>query len=219
MIRINLLGVERTTKKARTLPTFTVQAQQLTIACGVVLAAALGGVGWWYWTLKQSKEQVETDIVAAQQQQRQLQAVLAEVSQFEGRRAQLQQRVQLIEQLRAGQTIPVQLLDHISRSIPDLLWLTDMEQKGDALTIQGRANTLGATADFVTNLKNSILIAGDPELETGVENVQGTQGQPGVELYKFKVVAALNKADGLKAVPPVPAGVPAGGGGGGAAAR
>jgi type IV pilus assembly protein PilN len=127
--------------------------------------------------------------------------------------------VQLIEQLRAGQTIPVQLLDHLSRSIPDLLWLTDMEQKGDALTIQGRANTLGATADFVTNMKNSVLITGDPELETAVETLQGGQGQSGVELYKFKVVAALNKADALKTVPPAPSGVPAGGGGGGAAAR
>src|SRR5262245_11808470 len=114
MIRINLLGVER--QKTRKLPTFTVQAQQVTVACALILAASGAGVGWWYWTLKQTKAQVEADIVAAQQQQQQLQSVLAEVKQFEGRRAQLQQRVQLIEQLRAGQTIPVQLLDHISRS-------------------------------------------------------------------------------------------------------
>ena len=218
MIRINLLGVER--PKARKLPTFTVQAQQLTIACSLILVASFAGVGWWWWTLTQSKAQVETDIVAAQQQQRQLQSVLAEVKQFEAQRAQLQQRVQLIEQLRAGQTIPVQLLDHLSRSVPDLLWLTDVEQKGDSLTIQGRSNTLAATADFVTNLKNSVLIAGDPDLDTEVDTVQGAQGQPSVELYKFTVRAALNKAEALKASTTAPAKAPvAGGGGGGAAAR
>jgi type IV pilus assembly protein PilN len=217
MIRINLLGVERA--KTRKLPTFTIQAQQLTIACSLILVASLAGVGWWYWTLKQTKEQVEADIVAAQQQQQQLQSVLAEVKQFEGRRAQLQQRVQLIEQLRAGQTIPVQLLDHISRSVPEMLWLTELEQKGEALTIQGRANTLGATADFVTNLKSSTLIAGDPDFETGVETLPAAQGQPGVELYRFKVTATLNKADAIKAPTAAPTAPPAGGGGGGAAAR
>jgi type IV pilus assembly protein PilN len=219
MIRINLLGVERT-KKARTFPTFTVQAQQLTIACSLILVASVAGVGWWYWSLRQAKAQVETDITLAQQQQRQLQSVLAEVKQFEGQRAQLQQRVQLIEQLRGGQTVPVQLLDHLSRSVPELLWLTDLEQKGEALTIQGRSNTLGATADFVTNLKSSTLIAGDPELNTEVETLQGVQGQPGVELYKFTVKATLNKAEALKANASTPAPLPAaGGGGGGAAAR
>ena len=219
MIRINLLGVER--QKTRKLPTFTVQAQQITIACSVILVATVAGVGWWYWTLKQAKAQVETDIVAAQQQQQQLQPVLAEVKQFEGQRAQLQQRVQLIEQLRAGQTIPVQLLDQISRSIPELLWLTEMEQKGDALTIQGRANTLAATADFVTNLGNSSLFVTPIDLDKSeVETMPGAQGLPGVELYKFTVRATLNKAEALKASATAPVSVPAaGGGGGGAAAR
>ena len=218
MIRINLLGVERT--KTRKLPTFTVQAQQITIACSLILASSAAGVGWWFWTLKQAKAQVEADIVAAQQQQQQLQPVLAEVKQFEGQRAQLQQRVQLIEQLRAGQTIPVQLLDHLSRSIPELLWLTDMEQKGDALTIQGRSNTLAATADFVTNLGSSNLLVKPIDMDTEVETVQGVQGQPGLELYKFTVRATLNKAEALKASTAAPASVPAaGGGGGGAAAR
>ena len=217
MIRINLLGVER--QKTRKLPTFTVQAQQVTVACALVLVASVAGVGWWYWTLKQAKTQVEADIVAAQQQQRQLQPVLAEVKQFEGQRAQLQQRVQLIEQLRAGQTIPVQLLDHLSRSIPELLWLTDMEQKGDALTIQGRSNTLAATADFVTNLGNSILLVKPIDMDTEVETLPaGTQGQSGVELYKFTVRATLNKAEALKASATAPASVPAAGGGGGGAA-
>lgn len=213
MIRINLLGVER--PKVRKLPTFTVQAQQLTIACSVILVAAFGGVGWWYWSLTQAAAQVETDITTAQQELQRLQSVLTEVKQFEAQRTQLQQRVQLIEQLRAGQTIPVQLLDHISRSVPEMLWLTDMEQKGTALTIQGRSNTLAATADFVTNLKTSGLLA-ELDMDTQVETMQPVQGQAGVELYKFTVRAAVNKT------PAQPAAAPSaspGGGGGGAAAR
>ena len=216
MIRINLLGVERT--KTRKLPTFAIQAQQLTIACSLILVATVAGIGWWYWSLTQNATQVETDITTAQQELQRLQSVLAEVKQFEARRTQLQQRVQLIEQLRAGQTIPVQLLDHVSRSVPEMLWLTDMEQKGQALTIQGRSNTLAATADFVSNLKNSSLLT-DLDMQTEIETLQTVQGQPSVELYKFTVRATLNKADAVKPPTSAPANAPAGGGGGGSAAR
>ena len=216
MIRINLLGVERT--KTRKLPTFTIQAQQLTIACSLILVASGAGIGWWFWTLRQTAAQVETDITTAQQEQQRLQSVLAEVKQFEARRSQLQQRVQVIEQLRGGQTLPVQLLDHISRSVPDLLWLTDLEQKGDALTIQGRCNTLIALTDFVTNLGTSGLL-GKLDLENIVEQMQSGQGQPPVEVIKFTVRASIDRAAAAK-TGTKPVGTPvAGGGGGGAAAR
>jgi type IV pilus assembly protein PilN len=218
MIRINLLGVERT-KTARKLPTFTIQAQQLTIACSLVLVASAAGIGYWWWTLTQRAAQVETDIVTAQQEQQRLQSVLAEVKQFEARRSQLQQRVQLIEQLRAGQTLPVRLLDQVSRSVPDLLWLTEMEQKGDALTIQGRANTLGAIADFVTNLAASELLVKPLDMENQVEPLQVAQGQPAVEIYRFKVTANLDRAAATKSETAPAAAPVAGGGGGGSAAR
>ena len=214
MIRINLLGVER--PKARKMPTFTVQAKQVTIGCSLILVMSFAGIGWWFWSLKQSAAQVETDIATAQQELQRLQSVLAEVKRFEAQRTQLQQRVQLIEQLRAGQTVPVQLLDHVSRSVPEMLWLTEMEQKGEALTIQGRANTLAATADFVTNLKASPLIVGDVDLLTNVETLQPVQGQTGVELYKFTVQAKVGKTEAAKPAAQAPA---PGGGGGGAAAR
>ena len=217
MIRINLLGVERT--KTRKLPTFTIQAQQLTIACSLILVASFAGIGWWYWTLKQTAAQVETDITTAQQEQVRLQSVLAEVRQFEARRSQLQQRVQLIEQLRGGQTLPVQILDHISRSVPELLWLTDMEQKGDALTIQGRSNTLIAVSDFVANLGGSDIVAKPVDFDTQVEMLQGAQGQPGIELYKFTVRARVDAAAAAKSGTKPVATPVAGGGGGGAAVR
>ena len=64
-------------------------------------------------------------------------SLLTQVQQFEARRAQLQQRVSLIEQLRKGQSGPVHMLDQISKSLPDLLWLTDMTQTSSDLTMKG----------------------------------------------------------------------------------
>jgi Tfp pilus assembly protein PilN len=99
-----------------------------------------------------------------------------------------------------------------------MLWLTEMEQKGEALTIKGRANTLPAVSDFVANLGASNILAKPLDADTEVETLQPAQGQPGIELYKFTVRATVDKTAVTKpaANPSAPV---AGGGGGGAAAR
>src|SRR6185312_11333469 len=61
----------------------------------------------------------------------------------------------LIEQLRRGQTAPVHVLDEVSKSIPDRLWLTSMLQSGKEFTIEGRTTSLTALSDFVANLEGS----------------------------------------------------------------
>ena len=190
MIRINLLGVQRT--RARKAIAFDI-GQRLTLAAGVIVAVAVLGIGWWYWTLSRESAQLDTDLAAAQQEATRLRSLLAEVQQFEAQREQLRQRVALITQLRSGQNIPVQLLDHISRSLPDMLWLTTMEQKEGQVTIEGRSTTLIALSDFVGNLGNS------PFLQKPIEIVNsqvqpagktGTQLMP--ELIQFTVRAAVN---------------------------
>jgi type IV pilus assembly protein PilN len=155
MIRINLLGVERL--QARRAFAFDV-AQQVTVVCAAIVVAALVGIGWWYWALGQASIRVDADIAEAQQAAVRLRSVLAEVQRFEAQRTQLQQRVALIEQLRRGQSAPVQLLDHLSRSVPDMLWLTSVEQKGTDVIVEGRSTTLIAVSDFVGNLGNGDLL-------------------------------------------------------------
>jgi type IV pilus assembly protein PilN len=195
MIRINLLGVERKQVRSK-VPTFDV-GQQLTVACSLILVAGLLGIGYWYWSLKEASARVDRDIAAANAEATRLRSLLTEVQQFEGRRAQLTQRVQLIEQLRGGQSVPVQLLDHVSRSLPDMLWLTSMVQNGAELTIQGRSTTLVALSDFVGNLGTNPLLVKpieivNSELDTQTSGAQGRGGQPAVvETIRFTVKAQV----------------------------
>ena len=106
----------------------------------------------------------------------------ARCKQFDEQRAQLQQRVALIEQLRSGQSVPVQLLDHVSRSLPDMLWLTDLDQKGDDVTIEGQSTTLIALSDFVGNLGTTRCCMKPIEIvNSQVENVAGPgSGRPSI---------------------------------------
>jgi len=195
MIRINLLGVDRT--KVRKAPAFDI-SQQLTLLCSLILVAAALGIGWWYWTLNQQATRVEAEIAAAQSEQARLASLLVEVTQFEAQRAQLQQRVRLIEELRAGQSVPVQLLDLVSRSIPDGLWLTALDQTGDALTIQGRSMALPAVSRLVGNLGDSDLLLKPIDIvDTKVEAAQaGAAG--GVDLISFTVRANIKRPEASK---------------------
>jgi type IV pilus assembly protein PilN len=186
MIRINLLGVERQTAKAAS---FDITRHSGAL-CVVMLVCASAGTGWWFWSLRQESAQVDADIASANSQAARLKSVLTEVQQFEVRTKQLQERVQLIERLRAGQSVPVQLLDHISRSLPDMLWLTSLQQEGSAVTIEGRSTTLIALSDFVGNLgSNALLVKPIEIVNSQVEPGQAASksGQATPDLISFTV--------------------------------
>lgn len=192
MIRINLIGVERQPKKAMSFDL----TQQIPALCALIVLAAAGGAGWWYWSLEKESRRLDAEIAAANQEAAQLRSAMADVQKFEARRTQLEQRVKLIEELRTGQGVPVQLLDHISRSVPDALWLTSMDQNGTTVTIEGRSTTLIALSDFVGNLGNATVLQKPIEIvssqvEVGDRSAAARGGPPGPDLIAFVVRAQL----------------------------
>jgi type IV pilus assembly protein PilN len=207
MIRINLLGTER--KQAKKAPSFDL-GQKLTVACSLILVGTVVGIGWWYWSLQNESARIDSEIAVKTAEAARLQSLLLEVQRFEAQRTQLQQRVQLIEQLRSGQSVPVQLLDHVSKSLPDMLWLTDMNQEGGAVTIQGRSTTLIALSDFVANLGNGGFLKKPIDIVNSVVENNRSGGAQSVELINFTVKAELASAG--RAVGAGPAGRAAGAG-------
>jgi type IV pilus assembly protein PilN len=183
LIRINLLTVDR--ERAKRKAKFQV-GQKITVACSLILVAAALVVGWWFWSLQRSSADLDQQIADAERETQRLQSVIQQVAQFEARRAQLQQRVTLIEELRKGQTGPVHLLDQISKALPEAMWLTDLRQAGSELTIEGRCTSLNALSDFVSGLEASNLFDRPVEIiDSRVE--AATASMP--ELIRFSVKA------------------------------
>jgi type IV pilus assembly protein PilN len=206
MIRINLLAVERErTKKTRVVIS---AAQRTTIGASLILLATVLGVGWWFWSLRQQSAQLDQDIASAEIQTQQLRSVLAQVQKFEARKAQLQQRVSLIEQLRSGQAAPVHVLDEISKSLPDRLWLTDMTQTTNEFAISGMTTSMSGVSDFIANLEATRWFKRPVEI---LDSQVQTDAKAG-DLVKFSIKAVFQDPD----APVAPA---ASGGRGGAAAR
>ena len=189
MIRINLLGAERqSVRKASAVDL----SQRATLLCVLVLVIAGGIIGSWYWALRSASAQVDLAIAAAEQESARLRPLLAEVEQYEARLKEQEQRVALIQQLRSGQSIPVQVLDHVSRSLPETLWLTAMNQEGATLTIEGRSTTLIALSDFVGNLGSTALLQKPIEIiSSQVESGNSGRERSPVELIRFAVRAKV----------------------------
>ena len=150
MIRINLLAVERERGRKRAL---IPAAHRVTIGATVILLGTAVLIGWWFWSLRQQSIRVDEDLARAETETRQIRSVLEQVRKFESQKAMLQQRVSLIEQLRKGQYAPVHLLDEISKSLPDRLWLEELTQTDSDFAISGVTDSLTAVSDFVANLE------------------------------------------------------------------
>ena len=183
MIKINLLTVDR--ERAKRKAKFEV-GQKITVACSLILVAAALVVGWWFWSLQRDSADLDQQIADAQRETQRLQSVIKQVEEFEKRGAQLQQRVTLIEELRKGQTGPVHLLDQISKALPEAMWLTDLKQTGNEITIEGRCSSLNSLSDFVSGLEASNLFERPVEIiDSRVEPAAGAMP----ELIRFSVRA------------------------------
>ena len=51
--------------------------------------------------------------------------------------------------------MPRNMLDEISKALPDFVWLTSLDQAGGVLNFKGESNGLTAVADFISNLQRS----------------------------------------------------------------
>jgi len=190
MIRINLLATGRDKAKKKGAAAFGTTGQRLTVGCSLILVLALAFVGWRYWALNRQSNQLDADITAAQQETLRLHSVIQQVQQFEQRRAQLQQRVVLIEELRRGQTGPVHMLDQISRALPPMLWLTQVKQTGTDVLVEGRCTSLTGLSDFVANLESTGYFKRSIEI---VSTATEPLAQPPGELIKFGIRAAFQQ--------------------------
>jgi type IV pilus assembly protein PilN len=197
MIRINLLAVERERTKRKG-GVLIPAAHRVTIAASLILIGTALLLGWWFWSLRQTSIKLDDDIARGEIETQQLRSVLAQVQKFEASKAQLQQRVTLIEQLRKGQAVPVHVLDEVSKAVPDRLWLTQLSEQAGVLTLTGMTTSLTGVSDFVANLQTS------PWFKKSVDiiDTQAEANAKSGDLIKFSIKAVIDNPEGP---PPLPA--------------
>jgi type IV pilus assembly protein PilN len=198
MIRINLVAGERRTAKA---PARTFQiAESITLIGGLIVVLTAVGLGWRYWTTRQAEAQLVADLANARREETRLSAVLKQVAEFEAQQAEQERRVALIGDLRKGQSAPVHMIDQISRSLPEMMWLTSVKQESYDVTISGRSTTLAALSDFVGNLEATRYFKRPVEIVSSTV-VGGAGEREGPELIEFTIKGTFQMA-GIEPVAP-----------------
>ncbi len=116
-------------------------------------AAFLCAAAWWFKDAQ--LKDLDRRIAADEKRQRDLQAIKVQVDAFQAKKVLLENKVNLIERLRAEQKSPVHMLDEISKSLPDFVWLTNMDESAGKVGFKGQSNSLTAVADFISALQRS----------------------------------------------------------------
>lgn len=131
------------------------------LAGGLIIGIVVAG-GWWFLENRKLTERQET-VARNQAEAQRLEQIIKEVADYQKQKESLQQRIDLINQLKQNQKGPVRLMDHISQDLPDLVWLDKMTVNGGLVTIDGRGLNPNAIANFVESIKNDPMFE-EPDL-------------------------------------------------------
>jgi type IV pilus assembly protein PilN len=154
MIKINLVSegkrpvVSRKTKER-------LGIAGLSLSEGLFLVALLLGalaVGGYWWYLRGEVKTRDTQIAAAQREVDELAQVLQEVEEYKAKKAKLEHKINIINELKRAQWGPVRIMDQVSNALPELLWLDSLTLRASNLELRGQAFNTNQIAAFIENL-------------------------------------------------------------------
>ena len=193
MIRINLLGgAKPKSKKAVgiSMPSFdfgNLGGPVVQVAV-VMLITVVVNAGYWY-QLDREKKSIEVKAQVAEQKNRELSDIKAKYLERQKQADSYKRRVDVIDQLRANQTGPVNLLSTIGDTInsTEAVWLNSMQDQGANVAIDGMALSSDAVANLISNLQKTGFFR-------NIEIKETTQDEKVKDMQAFQFTLTCEKA-------------------------
>jgi Tfp pilus assembly protein PilN len=104
---------------------------------------------------RQAIAQLEAEQAELRASLQSLKPIVDEVNSLERREKLLNARLDTIQRLRSNQRGPVQVLDALSRNLPEQAWLEAIDETAGVYKVTGYALTNFAVADLLRNLQRS----------------------------------------------------------------
>jgi type IV pilus assembly protein PilN len=165
MIKINLLTEKITSARVSTrLP----GSASRNLIFGIIGVLTLAYIGYQWYSYNSTLTKLDADIVQAREEKERLQKIIRQVEEFDAKKQELNQKIDIIIDLKKKQSGPVHLLDEVSKALPNLVWITAINQHGNRIQVDGESITYNAVADFIENLRRSQYIE-SPDLANSVE--------------------------------------------------
>ncbi len=156
MIKINLLAEKKAvkTKAPSTAKIEGLGGTQNLLLVGI-LAVGVIVTGTWWWVRASELKSWKAKQAAAEVELARLQEVRKKAEFFKKQKELLERKINLITELKKKQSVPVHILDQISKNLPDFLWLDSMSAVQNQVNLSGRATTYTAVSNFYDNLSAS----------------------------------------------------------------
>lgn len=155
MIRINLISEGRRPVVARkSKPKLALGDQDPSIyilAAGLVVGALV--VLGWYLALNAQVSSRQDKIRKAKKEVKELKPILKEVNDFKRKKRRLSRKIEIITDLDRKRRGPVSVMDEVSRALPELVWLNNMQIRGKRVNLKCRTLNFNGIAAFIENLK------------------------------------------------------------------
>lgn len=185
MMRINLLP-HRQIKRAERQRQFGLMA-----LFTAVLASAIVFVGWTYLD---AKKQAQLNRNARLEQAiAKLDIEIADISELKSQINNVLERKQIVENLQTNRSQAVVVLDELARQLPDGLFLKNIKQVGDVITLQGVADTNARVATLVRNLEVSNWLTSPILIEIKTSTLNGIKQND----FTLQVNLKVQKAEEL----------------------
>jgi Tfp pilus assembly protein PilN len=196
MIKVNLL--DSVTDRAKGVAAVedkvaSPRAQTILMAV-VVFALLICGLGYDYVSARAEHAAAETELAKQKQIQAQMQAVNAEQAELERKTAEVQNRINVIQKLRASQTGPGELLREVKERVDTIpgLYLESLEQKGTELVLKGGSPNESSVAKLGQSLEFSSGRFGNLSIETERKPVELVAAAGSAPSAKNATVAAID---------------------------
>ena len=138
--------------------------QEFLITVGLVLALAVGLVMLGDRIVNSQIDRQEARNEYLKKNIKVLDAEVAEIRELQKKRNQLLDRMRVIQELQGNRPIIVRVLDQMVRTVPDGVFYTSLESKGNTISIRGIAESNNRVSSLMRRLDASDWLA-NPNLD------------------------------------------------------
>jgi type IV pilus assembly protein PilN len=195
MIRINLLPVREERRKAGA------RNLALVLAAALVGSVLLSGM----LHLKVRHDISSTRRLAAETQKEidRFAPQLQQVEEFKKTKAEIEQKLDVIQSLNEARSGPVRMLDELATHTPDRIWVSKIEVHNGRMLMEGMSLDNELVALFLTALEESAYFKNVELVETQAKE------KDGFRLNAFEVSAVLTSPEAEKRASEAPKAAPA----------
>lgn len=148
MIRINLLPVKAKKSQAA--------GRQQLVGFAMVLLIAVAGNYWFYSMREDEATAAQAQVDKTKADIAQLEKVIGEVKDITTRKKDLEEKLNVLNNLKKNRSGPVKVLDAMQTAIPKKVALLTMVETNGAMALTGTAASHDDLAEFMTALENVV---------------------------------------------------------------